>query len=128
MKMTPADWLVKIDNALEYRRIFAKEDAWPSLENSYLHDPSGDTAIGPNLIFEMGDSLLSDLTVPDPEFLVTPTHQGGVDRAPLVEYIDNWLTKKIKIKRQVDMSLLNGYLKIRYILKIVYDIQFVYAI
>ncbi len=126
-KMTPADWMVEIDNALEYRRIFAREDAWPSLENSYLHDPSGNTAIGPNLIFEMGDSLLSDLTVPDPEFLVTPTHEGGVDRAPIVEYVDNWLVKKLKIKRQVDMSLLNGYLKGRFILKLGYDSEFGYA-
>ena len=127
MPKTAEEWLVEIDNALEYRRLYGREDKWDSLEKSYLNDPKSDAAIGPNLIFGMGDSLLSDLTVPDPEFLVSPTHPVGVDRAPKLEYVDNWLVKKTRMKDQVDVSLLNAFIKSRAILKIGYDSQFGYS-
>ncbi len=117
-KKTPEDWLTEIDNALEYRRKFAKEDKWADLEKSYLNDASSDTAIGPNLIFSMGDSLLSSLNVPDPEFVVSAEHPNGVDRAPIVEEVDNWLVKKIKMKRAIDLSTLHCYLFSKGILKV----------
>lgn len=123
-KMTPDDWIVEIDAALRYRDIFAMEDSWASLEQMYLNDPQGDTAVGPNLIYSMGDSLMSSLMVPDPEFMLTPTHPAGVERAPVVEALDNWLVKKMKLKRHVDLALLNGYLFSKAILKIGYDSEF----
>lgn len=123
-KMTADDWLTEIDNGLEYRRIFAREDKWKSLEDSYLNDPTSDTAIGPNLMFSMGDSLLSSLTVPDPEISVIPEHRHGVDRAPVVESVDNWLIRKLGIKNHVDLALLNSFIQGRAILKIGYDSEF----
>ena len=124
---TAQEWLTEIDNALEYRRLYGREDKWISLERSWQNDPRSDAAIGPNLIFGMGDSLLSDLTVPDPEFIISPEHPNGVKSAPIVEYIDNWLVRRLDIKSHVDISLLDAYLKSRAILKIGYDSQFGYA-
>jgi len=124
VKITAEDWLVRIDNALEYRRKFACEDKWADLEKSYLNDSSGDTAVGPNLIYSQGDAIMSALNVPDPECVITAEHPMGVDRAPIVEYIDNWLIRKLKIKRTVDLATLHCYLKSKGIIKIGYDSEF----
>jgi len=121
---TVEDWLTEIDNGLEYREKFGRESSWTKLENSYLNDPQSDAAIGPNLIYSMGDSLMSSLTVPDPEFVVTPEHPSGVDRAPIVEAVDNWLVRKLKIKRVVDAAALHMYLYAGGFIKIGYDSEF----
>lgn len=124
MAMSAEDWMVEIENALEYRRVFGREDAWHQIELNYLNDPDGDTAAGPNLIFSMGDSLLSDMSVPNPEFVLTAEHPSGVDRVPIVEAVDNWLVKKMSLKRELDRALLNGYLFGRAIVKLGYDSEF----
>jgi len=123
-KKTPEDWLVDIDNALLYREMFAREAAWRKIELNYLNDPHGDTAIGPNLVYSMGDSIMSALTVPDPEFVVKPERRLGIDKAPIIESLDNYFIRKLRIKRYVDKALLNGYLYGAIILKIGYDSEF----
>lgn len=124
MTWTAEEWLDEIDAALDYRRRYGREDKWADLQESYLNSPESDTAIGPNLIYSMGDSLLSSLTVPDPEFVLQAEHPAGVRRAPAVEAIDNWLVRKLKIKSVADLSLLRCYLYGRAILKIGYDSEF----
>jgi len=122
--LSPEDWMVEIENGLEYRRQFGREDAWHQLEMDFTNDEGGNCNVGSNLIFSMGDSLISSLGVPDPEFLLTPEHPTGVDRAPLVESVDNWLIKKLKMKRTIDDSIMHSYLYGRAILKIGYDSEF----
>ena len=107
MPLKPEEWLTEIDNALEYRKMFGRETSWISNELNYYNDPLGDTAVGPNLVWSMGDSLLSSLGVPDPEIVVKAERQAGVDKAPVVEAIDNWLIEKLKMKRAVDDSLIS---------------------
>ncbi|RLG87894.1 MAG: hypothetical protein DRO16_05600 [Thermoprotei archaeon] len=122
--LSPEDWMIEIENGLEYRRQFGKEDAWNQLELDYTNDEESNCNVGANLIYSMGDALYSSLCVPDPEFLISPEHPSGVDRAPVVEAVDNWLIKKLKIKREVDDAILHSYLFSRAILKIGYDSEF----
>jgi len=86
-----------------------------------MNDPNGDTAIGPNLVYSYGDSLMSMLSVPDPEFLVAPETRDGVKTAPIVERLAAQLTRKTRMKKAVDSGLLNAYLYGRLILKVGYD-------
>ena len=122
--LSPEEWMIEIDNGLEYRRQFAKEDAWRQLELDYTNDDAGNCTVGSNLIYAMGDSLTSSLCVPDPEFLLSPEHPAGVKRVPVVEAVDNWLVRKLKIKREIDDAILNSYLYSQAILKIGYDSEF----
>lgn len=124
MAKTVDDWLSDIDAGLEYRELFAREASWHKLEQDWNNDPEGDTAVGPNLIYAMGDSLTSSLMVPDPEFLVIAERQSGLDKAPIIESLDNYMIRKLKIKRSVDAGLLHSYLYSRTILKIGYDSEF----
>jgi len=118
------EWMQEIENGLDYRRQFSREDAWHKLELNYTNDPASDCTVGPNLIYSMGDALLSSLCVPDPEFVLTAEHPSGVSRTPVVEYVDNWLVRKMNLKREVESAVMNSYLFSRAILKIGYDSEF----
>jgi hypothetical protein len=120
-KMTPDDWMVEIENGLEYRRIFGYEDSWDKLEQNFYNSPTGDASVGANLIFSMGDSLLSGLIVPEPEFTITAETPSSVDKVPMLEAVDNWLTRKTKLKEAVEDAELHNYLKGKAIIKLGYD-------
>ena len=123
MNYSPEEWMDEILNALEYRRVFGCEDAWNKLEIDYLNDPLSDTAVGPNLVFSEGDTLLSALTVPNPYFVVYPDDPFCVESAPVVEYLENYLIKpnKMNLKDKIELSILHGYIACRAIMKIGYD-------
>lgn len=123
-KLQPEDWMIEIENGLEFRRQYGREAAWKQLEKDYFSAPGSNTNYGANLIQSMGDSLLSSLVVPTPAITLTPTHPNGIKRAPIVESIDNWLIKETNLKREVEASLLNAYLYGRGIIKIGYDSEF----
>ena len=122
--LTPMEWQIEIENGLEYRHIFGREAFWDVLEATYLNDPHSFAAIGPNLIYSMGDSLLSALSVPDPEVLVKPLSAQSVQSSPIVEAQSNQFIKTLGIKQEVEMALLHTYLYGRGILKIGYDSEF----
>lgn len=121
---TVQDWLLEIKNALAYRELFARERSWWKCEKNYLNDPSGDTAIGPNLVYEMGDTLTSTLTVPDPEFVVTAERRSGLEKAPIIESMDNYFIRKLRLKKYIDVAILRGFLYGNIILKVGYDSEF----
>jgi hypothetical protein len=120
-ELRPDEWKEQILNALEYRKRYGHEEAWTKLEMSYLNDPKSDAALGPNLIYSQGDSMISDLIVPDPEFVISAERRESVDSAPVLEKVDNWLVERLCMKRVVERSLLHSYLYGRAILKIGYD-------
>jgi hypothetical protein len=124
---TPEEWMTEIDNALHYRQEFGREDKWANLERTFMHDPMGDAVIGSNLIYSHGDSLISDLTVPDPEFLVHPMTRKAVQTAPIVERLDNTLVGPLKLKQAIDDGLIHNYLYGKTILKIGYDSLYGYS-
>ena len=124
MKLKPADWVDEIDRALEYRKAFGREESWRGNEMNFMHSPASDAALGPNLVFEMGDTLLSATGALDPEFTVVPEHPAGVQRAPIVESIDNYLARKMHFRKHVNRASTNSYLYSRAILKIGYDSEF----
>lgn len=126
MRRKPEEWLSEIDMALEYRKEFGREKSWSRLERCYMHDPNSPTAIGPNLIYSHGDALLSSLTVPDPEILVSAESRFGVDKAPILERLDNRLIRKLRLKKQVERALLSCFLYGKAIIKIGYDSMFGY--
>lgn len=119
--MTPEDWMVEIENGLEYRRIYGYEDAWDKLEQDFYNSPHGDASVGANLIYSMGDSLLSGLIVPEPEFTIMAEVPSAVDKVPTLEAVDNWLTRKTRLKEQVEPAMLHNYLKGKAIMKLGYD-------
>ena len=48
----------------------------------------------------------------------------GVDRAPIVESLDNWFSKKLNMRKHVYRATMHSYLFNRAMLKIGYDSEF----
>jgi len=123
-KMSAQDWMAEIRRGLAYRKIYAMEEAWRKNELNYLNDPASHASKGPNLVFEMGDTILSATGSLDPEFVITPEHPAGVTRGPIVESVDNYLVRKLRMRKYVNRSSQHSYLYNRAILKIGYDSEF----
>lgn len=123
-KLSAQDWMSEIRRGLAYRKIYAMEDAWRKNEMNYLNNPASHASRGPNLVFEMGDTILSATGSLDPEFVVDPEHPAGVSRGPIVESVDNYLARKLKLAKHIRRSSQHSYLYNRAILKIGYDSEF----
>lgn len=123
---TAIEWQEEISNALEYRDKYAMEFSWQRAEDSYMNTPEGDTALGPNLIYSEGDTLLSNLTVPHPEIVVTPDEVHAISSAPIVQSLIKSLIKpeKLNLKNHVEAVCQNSYLFDKALLKIGYDSEF----
>jgi hypothetical protein len=123
-KMSVQSWIEEIDRGLAYRELFGFEHSWRKNELNWTNDPASHAARGANIVFEMGDTLLSSTGALDPEFVVTPEHPAGVERGPVVEALDNTLSRKLKFRKHIYRASLHSYLYNRAILKIGYDSEF----
>jgi len=125
-ELTATEWQDELTEALEYRRRFAKEDYWDELESSYFNDARSQTALGPNVIFSEGDTLISSLTVPHPEFSILPDDPKSVATAPTVQALANRLARKeyLDLKSHVEAACLNSFLYSKAIIKVGYDSEF----
>lgn len=123
---TVKEWLDELDAALDYREQYARESAWSTIDDCFYNAPNSFSAVGPNIIYSEGDTLISSLTVPDPEFLVDPEDELSALTAPVVEQLANRLAAphRVSPKRHVEDALLFGYLYGNAILKIGYDSEF----
>ena len=115
---TPDEWANEIDSGLDYRRQFGIENVWGELESMYYNVHPSMANDGPNIIMSTMDSLLSTLTVPNPAIIVKAEHPDAVDKAPIVEVIDNVLLRELDIRAEVHTSTLHaglfgvGFIKI----------------
>lgn len=123
---TPEDWLQSINEGLEYRRKFGVEDLWGTLEAIYYNVAETMLNDGPNIFLSQGDAMLSTLTVPSPVVKVTATKPEEVDKAPLVQTLDNTLVREMNLPQEVDTAALHAFLFGRGILKIGYDSEWGY--
>jgi hypothetical protein len=125
---TVQEWLDEIDDAIEYREKFAREDSWNELEDCFYNEQDSYASVGPNVIFETGDTLLSGLIVPDPDFSVDALDVESVANAGLVERLSNRLVGKpyLNLKQEIEQASVNNYLNGKGILKIGYDSEFGY--
>ncbi len=123
---TPEEWLDLIDEGLEYRRKFGIEDLWGTFEATYYNVHESMLCDGPNIFLSQGDAMLSMVTVPTPRIKVRPTKPEEVDRAPMVQTLDNQLLRELGIATEMETSTLHAYLFGKGILKIGYDSEFGY--
>lgn len=116
-------WMDRIWDALEYRRRYGQEDKWHLLENMYDNIAGSGADMGPNLIQEMADALLSRLGVSDAAVGVSPSalDPQSVDSYPIVQSVDNWLMHELGIPESMRDIILHSYLWTRGILKWGYD-------
>tara|TARA_R100000808_G_scaffold23402_1_gene51910 strand:+ start:3251 stop:4966 length:1716 start_codon:yes stop_codon:yes gene_type:complete len=129
MKHTLEDWLVRLDQALEYRRTYGRESEWALLEAMYANLPNSGAENGPNLIEELGDALVSRLGVGNPAIGISPSSLDprSVETYPIVQAVDNWLMTELEIADIMQDVILHAFLWGRGIVKIGYDSEYGFA-
>ena len=122
-KDTVTDWWDRIEEALEYRRTYGREDTWFNLEAMFLNLPHSGADFGPNVIQEMGDTLVSDLGVGNPVVGVMPSagDQRSLETHRTVQAVDRWLMTELNIPTIMEDCILHSYLWGRGTVKIGYD-------
>ena len=123
---TPEQWFDELEKGLEYRRRFALEDLWSRLEAIYYGVDQSMVNDGPNILLSQGDSMMSMLSVPSPVVKVSPLSPESVQRAPVVEALDNMLLEELDICSEVEQSFLHAYLYGTGFVKIGYDSEWGY--
>lgn len=125
MKRTVQDWLDEIDRGLEFRRVYGREDHWHKLEQLFYNDhPTQRHNPGPNILLSQGDALLSVLSVPNPVITVRALQEEAVDRAPVVESVDNMLIRDLGIQEEVNYALTHAFIYGVGVVKLGYDSEF----
>ena len=113
-------WFDEIIKGLEYRRIYGLEDEWYNLETRFYNVHPG-CQNGPNLIASTGDSMLSALSVLNPRVMLSARKQADILPTMILESLDNNLIEDMRMRQEVEMSLLHAFLWGRGIVKIGYD-------
>lgn len=120
------EWTDEIDSGLDFRRKFGIEQVWGSLESMYYNVHPSMANDGPNMIMSTGDSLLSSLTVPNPAIIVKAENPDAVNKAPLLENLDNVLLRELGVRQEVDTAALHAYLFGVGIIKVGFDSEYGY--
>lgn len=106
----PDDWLNDILQGLEYRSRFGLEETWGMMESIYYNVHPTMANDGANIFLSQGDSMLSSITVPDPVISIEPRTESAVDKAPIVESVDNFLIEETGLSEEVQHAALCAYL------------------
>lgn len=126
-ELTVAEWFDEIDRGLEYRRIYAREDNWNILEQTFYNRSPTQTTAGPNLLISTGDSVLSQLTVPYPYVTVKARNSNSLAGAAVQERTDNTLMEDLDICTEVEHMAHCSFLFGKGIGKLGYDSEFGYS-
>lgn len=125
-ELHPDEWMTEIEHGLEYRKRFGLEELWPDIEATYYNVHESMANDGPNIILSQGDALLSTLTTPSPYLKLSALSPECVDKAPVLEAVDNSLFEELRISSVVETSCLHAYLFGTGIIKLGYDSEWGY--
>lgn len=123
--MIDADkWMERIKLGHQFKEKYALADQWGTWKQRYrgLWDSSAELPL--NRVYSLGKAMLARVYPRDPAIMVIARRPEYVDTARIVEQIDNWLIKELKLKKQVRRALLDAYIFGTGILKIGYDSEF----
>ena len=120
------DWFDEISRGHDYRREYGVEKRWSEAEQRFYNRYKNQGPPSSNLIAEIGDSILSELTVPNPYISVDARDERGVITAPLVETVHNGLMWDIDVPSQFEDAVLHTFLWGTGFFKLGFDSEFGY--
>ena len=122
-KDTPEDWMARIDDGLEFRRLYGREESWARNEAMLLNLPKSGAEIGPNLYQEMSDAVISRLGVANPAITISPSLRdpSSVDSYRIVQAVDNWFMQELGVPFLLEDVAMHSFLWGRGGVKIGYD-------
>ena len=123
-ELTVEEWTSELDRGLDFRRRYGLEDSWAELEALFYNVHGTNIIAGPNIIASTGDSLLSELTVPQPYVSLQARQPGLGEGVKVLENIDNTLIQAQHVAEEMETANLHAFLWGKGIIKIGYDSEF----
>ena len=116
-------WNEELKAGEKYRDTYSKCRSYSDYRKYYRGDWS--SAIVPvNRIFSMGRSLIPQTYFRAPRVTCTATRPDLVAHAMVIEAIDNWLIKELRLKKTIKSAILHAYYAGTAPVKLGYDSEF----
>jgi hypothetical protein len=119
------DWMTKIEKADLFIDRYTTRKRWKDYKEYYRGNWS-DQVLPVNMIFAVGRAMVPNTYFRDPKVCISANRPEYVWHARVVEAVDNWLTKELKIKETLKMAALDAYWAGTAIIKLGYDSEFGY--
>lgn len=102
-------WLERIKLGEDFRRSVAFEEKWKTWKKYYRNEfKKGLLPV--NLVFPLIRSLVPRIYFRDPRVIVTPRKERMTYHAKVVESIDNWIVRRLEVKRTFKRIIQNACL------------------
>lgn len=103
------DWQEKLNSGLNYLELDGRVDKWKR-NRDYYENKYPDGVISVNLVFSIGRALVPNLYFKMPTIVNLPTKPGLQQEAKILEAIDSWLIRRLGMKQQIKLGILDSYL------------------
>ena len=119
------DWMEKITLGERFKERYAKPEEWKNYRDYYRNEweKVGDEPVL-NIVYSTGKALIPRVYFRTPTVTVTPRRPEFALHARVVEAVDNWLLRELKVKKQLKRVALDAYLCGTGCVKIGYDSEF----
>lgn len=104
-------WIRQIKHGLDFRRMAASEDRWPSWRNMYRGDWRGDI-LPSNIFFKMVRTTVPRIYFRNPSVSIIPRKPGaeGFLLSQLLERTDNKLIRQMKLKKHIKRIVQDAFM------------------
>lgn len=118
-------WMDEIKTGEKYRDTYSKSKNYVDYRKYYRGDWSS-SIVPTNRIFSFGRGLIPQVYFRNPRVTCTATRPDLVAHAMVVEAIDNWIIREIKLKTTLKRAILHAYLCGTAPIKLGYDSEYGY--
>lgn len=119
------EWMDRIDKADRFIDKYTTRKDWPTYKEYYRGN--WENNVYPvNVVFSVGRSMVPNTYFRSPKVCVTATRPEMVWHARVVEAVDNYLIRELKLKKTLKRAILDAYISGYGVIKLGYDSEFGY--
>ena len=118
------DWIAKVDDNLKSKEKIVDMPKWEEYKDAYRNEYLDSEMPTLNIIYSSLKTILPRTYFRTPTVTVTPRRPEFALHARVVEAVDNWILREIKIKQQFKKSIIDAFLCGTGIMKTGYDSEY----
>lgn len=119
------DWISKVDLGIKFRDWQAKTSKWEDYRNMYRGDWGTEDPVL-NIMYSTYKTILPRTYFRTPTVTVTPRRPEFTFHARVIEAVDNYLLRELKVKKQMKRALHDSWHCGTGVIKLGYDSEFGY--
>lgn len=119
-KVTLEDWKLRIESGKQYRQDAGRDSQWGMFTDYFRHNFDEDEYIVNN-IFSIGKTLVPQISLYEPQCIVSPLSIAPYGTAMILETLNNIWLRMPEVRRTIRKACYIAYLKGTAILKVGYD-------